>query len=234
MLFNPDYSLLTTETVFNDETKALAAWDAGFARLHEWAAKYVRVPSAVLTRSGELDVLSQHLGPLVPTVVIYTPRCLARHAVALACTEPDVWNEHSHDLRSAGTYLSWKAGPYNLVLPEEVVHDFINEQYSYRLPVEQANGELQPECVHQGHIAFAFVTPGRTAIQLLSMDEDLISVFQCAGMSVGCNYRPVREYTEEELTDAAHNGPSYFRSIYDYNGCVRLELAVHAYRLGAR
>ncbi|WP_348683011.1 hypothetical protein [Acidovorax soli] len=234
MLFNPDYSPLTKETVFNDETKALAAWDTGFARLHQWASRCVRVPSAVLTRSGELDVLNQHLGPLVPTVVIYTPRCLARHAVALGCTEPSVWNEHSHDLRSAGTHLSWLAGPYDLVLPEDVVHDFINEQYSYRPALELANGEMQPECIHQGHIAFVFVTPNRTAIQLLSMDEDLIGVLQCAGMSAGCNYRPVREHTEEELTEAAHNGPGYFRSIYDYNGRVRLELAVHEYRLGAR
>ncbi len=234
MLFNPDYSPLTNETVFNDETKALAAWDAGFARLHRHASRCVRVPSAVLTRSGELDVLSQHLGLLVPTVVIYTPRCLARHAVALACTEPSVWNEHSHDLQSACTYLSWVAGPYDLVLPEDVVHDFVNEQYSYRPAVEQTYGEMQPERLHQGHIAFVFVTPNRTAIQLLSMDEDLISALQCAGMSSGCNYRPVREYTEEELTEAAHNGPGYFRSIYDYNGRVRLELAVHEYRLGAR
>lgn len=234
MLFNPDFSPLTHETVFNDETKALGNWDPGFARLHCYASRLVRTPSVVLTRSGELDVLNQYVGPLMPTVVVYTPRCLAQHAVALACTEPSVWTEHSHDLQSSDTFTSWSVGPYDLVLPEHVLNNFINEQYRYEPARELPSGEVMPECFHDGHIAFVFVTPGRTAIQLLKVDDDFIGTLQCAGMSTGCNYRPVREYTDEELAEAAHNGPMYFRSIYDYNGLVRLELAVHEYRLGAR
>lgn len=232
MLFNPDFTPLATANVFNDETKGLASWDPRFARLHCWASEMVRTPSAVMTTSEELDVLCQHVGPHMPTVVVYTPRCLARHAVTLACTEPSVLTETSSDLRSSQTLFQWKVGPYALVLPEHVLFHAINSQYRYEPAMTLPDGEELPGTFHEGFIAFVFVTPERTAIQLLKVDEDLIGALQGAGISSGCNFKPWREFSEAELAEAAHNGPGYFNTLYDYDGLVRLELAVHKYRLG--
>lgn len=224
MLLNPDFSPLNRNNVFVDRTSSLASWDAGFANLHRFASRFVRVPSAILTRSRNVDVLAQHLGDDVPTVVIYPHRCLAKQAIGLACSEPYAWIDESGDLQSSEIALSWTIGPYELILPEYCIEKFINEQFSLDLDEECSSIEhCKP---NEGHIAFVFVTPDRTAIQLLKIDEDFIHGLQGAKINTGLNYVPTRFHSEHELAAAQHNGPRFYQSQFHWDGRARLELAI--------
>lgn len=172
MLLNPDFTPLNRKNVFFDQTSCLASWDGGFANLHRFASRFVRVPSAILTRSRNIDVLAQYVGDNIPTMVIYPHRCLAKQAIGLACAEPHAWIDESGDLQSSEIALSWTIGPYELVLPEYCIAKFINEQFS--LSTDAADSTSEGDKLTEGHIAFVFVTRDRTAIQLLRIDEDFI------------------------------------------------------------
>ena len=224
MILNPDYSPLNRNNVYVDRTSSLASWDAGFANLHRFASRFVRVPSAILTRSHDLDVLAQHVGDNLPTVVIYPHRCLAKQAISLACAEPYAWIDESGDLQSSEIALSWTVGPYELILPEYCIAKFINEQFC--LSTEAANSNNEDDKPNKGHIAFVFVTPDRTAIQLLKIDEDFVLGLQGAGINTGPNYVPTRFHSEEEIEAALHGGPRYFQSQFHWDGRARLELAI--------
>lgn len=230
MLFNPDLSPLTAKTLFADNTKSLATWDSRFAALHAFASRFVRVPTAILTRSRELDVLAQHVGNDVPTVAVYPHRCMAKQARHLATTHPWVWNTTSGDLRAMDTYLSWTRGPFELVLPESVLTNFIVEQSAGLL--HGARAPDAAECGQpMGHIAFVFVTPSTTAMQLLAVDDDLLTSLQGAGGCSGLNYEPWRVNTEQQMAAAEHRGPSYFDSQFSWDGRMLLDLGICTYRL---
>ena len=230
MLFNPDLSPLTRTTLFADYTKSLATWDGRFAALHAFASRFVRVPTAILTRSRELDVLAQHVGDGVPTVAIYPHRCMAKQARYLATTHPSVWNTTSGDLRAMDTYRSWTRGPFELVLPESVLTNFIAEQSATALRGALADNAAAPG-LPLGHIAFVFVTPSTTAMQLLAVDDDLVISLQGAGACSGLNYKPWRVNSERQMAAAKHRGPSYFDSQFGWDGRMLLDLAICTYRL---
>lgn len=230
MLLNPDLSPLTSKSLFADNTKSLAMWDGRFAGLHAFASRFVRVPSAILTRSRELDVLAQHVGDDMPTVVIYPHRCMAKQARRLAITHPCVWNTTSGDLRYMDTYLSWTLGPFELVLPETVLTDVIFEQSVGVLHGVRTFDAVEPG-LSRGHVVFVFVTPSTTAMQLLAVDEDLLTSLQGARGCSGLNYEPWRVNSEEQMAAAMHRGPSYFDSQFNWDGRMLLDLGVCAYRL---
>ena len=117
MLLNPGLSLQTRNNVFVDDTKSLAKWDGGFDRFMSWASYFVGVPTAVLTISGQVDLLAQHVGDDTPALLFLLHPCLRSQARYLATTAPTAELLESGDLRKMGSSLVWRRGPYDLTLP---------------------------------------------------------------------------------------------------------------------
>ena len=223
MLLNPDLSLLTRDNVFVDDTKSLAKWDRGFGCFMSRASYTVGVPTAVLTNSGQVDLLAQHVGDDTPALLFLLHPCLHSQARYLATTTPRVELLESGDLRKMGSSLVWQRGPYDLTLPGWFVEQAV---------VHAALGPLADVVniggTRGGYLAVGFVTPGETAFQLVPA-EMLLHDLQYLERELRSQWESGPLYLDEQLEEALHSGPRFFHGRFGDEGRVRLEVALDTY-----
>lgn len=228
MLLNPDLSLLTRDSVFVDDTKSLAEWDGRFGRFMSVVSYTVGVPTAVLTNSGQVDLLAQHVGDDTPTLLFLLHPCLRSQARYLAITTPTVELLESGDLRSMGSSLVWRRGPYDLTLPGWFVEQEVaRAAFGPLADVENIGG------TRGGYLAVGFVTPEEAAFQLVPA-EMLLQDLQYLERDARSQWEAGPLYSDEQLDEALHNGPRFFNGRFGWEGRVRLEVALDTYPEQAR
>lgn len=168
---------------FAANTSDLAVLDDALAEVVVVADAVFDGPAVVETRAGTLGAIvppSMHDNPMW---VIVLPDEFSGHVDALMALEPEVRNQTSVDLQMRRTTLEWRLSAHCITLYPEPLR------------------AIHAACPN-GTIVLAFVTKARTAVRTLRVDDELMCDLQGQGINAGCNYRPSRFHTSQELADA--------------------------------
>lgn len=127
-----------------------------------------------------------------------------------------------------GSSVVWRRGPYDLTIPGWFVEqEVINAVYGPLADVENIGG------TRGGYLAVGFVTPHETAFQLVPA-QYLLHAYEDLGRAVRSQWEHEPFHSDEELAEVMHSGPRFFHSRFDWEGRVRLEVALDTYPEQAR
>lgn len=168
------------------DTADAASLDEDFADLLALATKYLHEPTVIETSAGNFPVATPRALHAAPMWVLWLPDELAGDVAAFAEQAPSIWELSSVDLMKRRATFEWKTSTHRLCV------NILNVTQSLAWAHENASS-----------IVVAFMTPSRTAIAELPVDEDLMLDAFLRGTRCDYNYRPLREFSEEELDEAA-------------------------------
>lgn len=160
--------------------------DEAFSFFVSRAMKNFSEPTVIETSAANFEVRVPKSLCACPMWAVWLPDTFARQVDEFAHFLPRVWELTSIDLLKRRTTLEWESSTHCVCV------DLLN-----------VTASLGWASDNDSRIVVAFVTPSRTALCTLRVDEELMLDLQIRGARCDYNYRPVREYTEEELSAAA-------------------------------
>lgn len=167
------------------DTSDIIDLDDEFALMVLKAQKELDGPTVIETSAYNFDVLVPKSLQRSPMWVLWLPDEFASDLEAMAAIQAGVWELTSVDLLKRRATIEW-------VTP------------SHRICVNVVNvdASLSWAYLNDLHIIVAFVTPSRTALFALPVDADFLMELSLRGARCDDNYRPVREFSAEELEAA--------------------------------
>lgn len=167
------------------DTSDVTDLDDEFARMVLNANKGLNGPTIIETSACSFDVLVPNSLQRSPMWLLWLPEEFAGDVDLLGRMQLGVWELTSVDLLKRRATIEWATPTHRICVNVVNVEASLNWAYCNDAP-----------------IVVAFVTPSCTALCAFPVDADLMMDLSLRGARCDYNYRAVREYSDEELTEA--------------------------------
>lgn len=167
------------------DTSDVVDLDEEFSLLVLKAQSDLDGPTVIETSARNFDVMVPKALQRSPMWVLWLPEKFSAGLEDLAAKTPSVWELSSVDLLKRRATIEWA-----------------NTTHRICVDVLSVDASLSWAASNDAHIVIALVTASRTALCALRVDEEFILDLQLRGTRCDYNYRPVREFDEEELAVA--------------------------------